>query len=1024
MPLLFAVTLFLSASLLFMVQPMVGKMVLPLLGGSPAVWNACMVFFQALLLLGYLYADRVSTRLEPKRQWTVHLAVLVLAIGALALAAALSTRHTPIAIAESLSPSERIPPIVSVLALLSVAIGVPFFVASTSAPLLQKWFGFTGHPSARDPYFLYAASNAGSLISLLGYPFFIEPYLSIVGQAWVWAVGFAALAAFIVVCGRAAASPLVVLPPSARVPQNAKGVATPVSDIPPVEAPPTLARKLKWIALAFVPSSLMLGVTFYMTTDIASVPLLWVFPLALYLVTFIIAFGRVPNWFRLVIGNMAPVMILLLVFVMLTEITAKQVGLTLGLHVVTFFAAALMCHYELARDRPSPQYLTQFFLLMSVGGVLGGLFNSIVAPLVFTLPYEYKLALVVACLLVPNLTDLDDKDAEMAGLRAPSVAAYFQFFGLGLFLGGLICAAVYGSFYSVRSLTEHRLPALLTGAAVAAVLVLGLPGVKLYERLRRRRVAALGRVAARTERWQVSAVLDGVGPVLMGALFWTLGQLLYEQQYYDALEWARNTFSIPQQMSMKVIIPFAGPVMLCFFFVDRPVRFALSVGTILAIHQYHEAFEESGVDREGDVVGTIHTERSFFGILKVEQFKRGWRPERRLVHGTTLHGTQIPKPYLMPHDAPVPFGAFSTWDALLLEGAMAKFNPSEEPLTYYHRTGPVGAMFHELRTRKNGADRRADVAMVGLGTGSASCYALGPAKPGDPEFNPTGENRPQWLTFYEIDHAVKNLVFDIDKYFTFVKDAERRGAKVTIQMGDARLKLQQDTDRRYALLMVDAFSSDAIPVHLLTREAVQMYMERLTDDGLLALHISNKFVKLEPVAAAIVAELNKTEQLKDMTALVWNDDGEKRPGKTASSWVVLAKDKKTLGGLYSPLGELVGKYGQGQLRYVAMGAHSKEIGKIQDLLKAEAPKAALVNWLKEKGDPESQVLAELVDKYGPYASLHDIMVVEVQHVFRPVRVVEGVDAWTDDYSDVLRVMTISEVQWLRRQAGLPTPLDD
>src|SRR4051812_22940843 len=155
-----------------MVQPMVGKLVLPLLGGSPAVWNACMVFFQALLLLGYLYADRVSMRMDPKRQWAVHAVVLAVAIGAMGLAAVLSPRHTPIAVAESLSPSEKIPPIVSVLALLTVAIGVPFFVASTSAPLLQKWFGFTGHPAARDPYFLYAASNAGSLISLLGYPFF------------------------------------------------------------------------------------------------------------------------------------------------------------------------------------------------------------------------------------------------------------------------------------------------------------------------------------------------------------------------------------------------------------------------------------------------------------------------------------------------------------------------------------------------------------------------------------------------------------------------------------------------------------------------------------------------------------------------------------------------------------------------------------------------------------------------------------------------------------------------------------
>jgi hypothetical protein len=1027
-PLLFAVTLFLSASLLFMVQPMVRKMVLPLLGGSPAVWNACMVFFQALLLLGYLYADRVSTRLEPKRQWAVHLVVLMLPLAAMGIAAALSARNTPIAIAEALAPSEQISPIVSVLALLTVAIGVPFFVASTSAPLLQKWFGFTGHPAARDPYFLYAASNAGSLISLLGYPFFIEPYLSLVGQAWVWAIGFVVLVGLIVVCGRAAANPVAV-PPAGKLPPNAKGTPTP-TELPPVEPPPTTARKLKWVALAFVPSSLMLGVTFHMTTDIASVPLLWVFPLALYLVTFIIAFGRVPNWFRLVIGNMAPVMILLLVFLMVSEVTVTT-GINLLLHILTFFAAALMCHYELARDRPSPQYLTQFFLLMSVGGVLGGLFNALIAPLLFPLAYEYKLALVIACLMVPNLTEVDEAEAQTAGYRAPSVGRYAVYFVVGLVLGVALCAAVYGDFRLAKDIARgDRVVGLVAAGILLLLLALPLPLMKLYEYYTKRRVGALERLRSRTKPWQTSALLDGLAPVLMGCLYGVLALLYYEPQYLQALNWVRSTFSLPDRLNLAVILPVAAPVMLCFFFVDRPVRFALSVAAILGVHQFQDQFEQTRTDEEGEQLGTMHTERSFFGILKVEQNRRGWRLERRLVHGTTLHGTQIPKQYLMPHDSPVPFGSFSTWDALLLEGAMAKFNPRVEPLTYYHRTGPVGAMVHELRTRKGGADRRADMAMVGLGTGSASCYALGPAKPGDPDYNPNGPNPPQRLTFYEIDHAVKKLVFDDDTYFTFVKDAQStdpnrvtgaRGAIVDIRMGDARLKLQEDTDRKYALLMVDAFSSDAIPVHLLTREAVRMYMDRITDDGLLALHISNKFVKLEPVVAAIARDLG-------IVARVWNDDAEKRPGKTASSWVILAKDNKTLGSLYSPIGDLVAeyaRYGSGvQLRHVVMAAYDDGREKLKEFEKQDAPKAAALAWLKTKDDPRSVLLTDLIEKYGLYTTLHDAMYLEVGHVFRPVRVLEGVDAWTDDFSDVLRVMMIPEVQWLRRQAGLPTPIDD
>src|SRR5437763_12167375 len=189
-----------------MVQPMVGKMVLPLMGGSPAVWNACMVFFQALLLLGYLYAHHVAGKYEPRKQWIIHLVVLGVPLAAFMAAVALGPRHSPIAIAESLAPSGESSPGLSVLAVLAVAIGLPFFVVSTSAPLLQKWFAYTGHPSARDPYFLYSASNAGSLLLLLGYPLFIEPNLTVAGQAWLFAGGFAVLIALIVCCGHAAAN--------------------------------------------------------------------------------------------------------------------------------------------------------------------------------------------------------------------------------------------------------------------------------------------------------------------------------------------------------------------------------------------------------------------------------------------------------------------------------------------------------------------------------------------------------------------------------------------------------------------------------------------------------------------------------------------------------------------------------------------------------------------------------------------------------------------------------------------------
>jgi hypothetical protein len=1070
-PLLFAATLFVSASLLFMVQPMVGKMVLPLLGGSPAVWNACMVFFQALLLLGSLYAHHVSGKFQPREQWLIHTIVLGLPLAAFLVAVMFGSRHSPIAIAESLAPGGDSSPVLSVLLLLTVAIGVPFFVVSTSAPLLQKWFTCTGHPSARDPYFLYAASNFGSMISLLGYPLFIEPYLTITEQAWVFAFGFAFLAVLVALCGHAAANPLGVPPSAAKLPANrvlqkaalpngqqsdANKPAFPSSG----EPPPAIMRKLKWITLAFVPSSLMLGVTFYMTTDIASIPLLWVGPLALYLITFIIAFGRVPNWFRIVIGNLAPVMVLLLVFVLLSNVPVG-IGLLLFLHLITFFAAALMCHYELARDRPSPKYLTEFFLLMSVGGVLGGIFNSLLAPLIFPHAYEYRIVLVLACLLVPRLTDsedsTEDEDEENPRHEAESKKG----------------SAAMGKQ------TEN---------------------------------ARTGRMTPEL-RQKISLALDVLIPVAIGVGFYFLEQLPGADWFRGMRKSISDSISV-SQVTIQLILIYAVPVMLCFFFVDRPLRFALCVAAILAYPTYREEGSDSA-----------YSERSFFGILKVQKVEEKQRPNfvleycltdqaiaalqsagvtetvlsklrplkdakfssgvftkeiekrltseevqqwngliaqltrmstpeevysgeivyHRLVHGTTLHGTQIYEMKNNVFDMFQALTALNPLENLVVACANHEFDPRQEPLTYYHRTGPVGAMFHELRTRKGGADAKARYAMVGLGTGSASCYAL----PG------------QKITFYEIDPAVKHLVADTDKYFTYVRDARNRGAELDIRMGDARLKLKEDTDRKYALLLVDAFSSDSIPVHLLTKEAVQLYFDRMTEDGLLALHISNKFVRLEPVVGAIARDLG-------VTARVWSDDNERRgPGKTASSWVVLARTPAQLGSLYTPLGDLpfpleLDSNQDMRQQYTATtmsdgsrvarsfmespftaclaseysddlekksGGNGKD--KRTELNEASSPREAWLGWLQEKmkqvSDPQEKERLALYDQlirdYGFNSEIHDVMMKKYGHAFRRLEVYRQVEAWTDDYSDVMRVMMIPELQAIRKFFGLPTPIE-
>src|SRR5438105_80290 len=229
-PMLFGVTLFVSATLLFLVQPMVGKMILPLLGGTPAVWNTCMVFFQALLLAGYYYAHKSSSTLPTRRQVHVHAAVLVVTIGALGLGAALIENHSPVPIVKSLAPQGSDVPFFGVLVLLAAAIGLPFFTVSTTAPLLQKWFSETGHPSAKDPYFLYAASNFGSLLALVAYPFVVEPNLKLVAQAWVWAIGFLVMVGAILACGNAVRN----APPPRAEAANAKRPAPPAAAAEPV----------------------------------------------------------------------------------------------------------------------------------------------------------------------------------------------------------------------------------------------------------------------------------------------------------------------------------------------------------------------------------------------------------------------------------------------------------------------------------------------------------------------------------------------------------------------------------------------------------------------------------------------------------------------------------------------------------------------------------------------------------------------------------------------------------------------
>jgi predicted O-methyltransferase YrrM len=388
---LFGVTIFLGASLLFLVQPMFARMALPLLGGAPAVWNTAMVFYQATLLAGYAYAHVTVRWLGVRRQAGLHLLILLLPILTL-----------PIALPAGRIPPGDSSPIPWLLALLAVAVGLPFFAVSATSPVLQAWFAATGHPAARNPYVLYAASNVGSLLALLSYPLLVERLFALGVQSRLWAWGYGALVLMVAGCALALRRMAGV---RADGPSGEPGGARALgrADDPPgledaAVLPITAVRRARWLVLAAVPSSLMLSVTTYISTDIAAIPLLWIGPLGIYLLTFTLVFGRrriVPHrvWVELL-----PVALLPVVLVLVARAN-EPLALVIPTHLVTFFVAAMVCHGELARDRPDPRHLTEFYLWLAIGGVVGGAFTALIAPKVFTNVLEYPLVLALLPLL-------------------------------------------------------------------------------------------------------------------------------------------------------------------------------------------------------------------------------------------------------------------------------------------------------------------------------------------------------------------------------------------------------------------------------------------------------------------------------------------------------------------------------------------------------------------------------------------------------------------------------------------------
>ena len=685
---------------------MFAKMVLPRLGGTPAVWNTCMVFFQACLLAGYLYSHFAPRWLGLRRQVLVHLVVLALPI-----------LFLPLRLPAGWSPSAH-HPMLSLLAVLTLSVGVPFFVVSTTGPLLQRWFTTTGHRAAADPYFLYAAGNTGSLLALLGYPVLVEPLLPVAGQGHWWSIGYGLLAVLIMACG-------MILWRTSPV----------IETIDTATQSPLLTARLRWILLALIPSSYLLGVTTFITTDIAAVPLFWVVPLAIYLLSFILVFLKRPLLPHASVVRLLPVAVVGVVLFQLAH-AAQPVWLILFIHLLAFFLAAMACHGELARERPAAANLTDFYLMMSIGGVLGGLFTALLAPMIFSRAFEYPIAAVLACWVVMR--------KRRNGGEGDAVRAE-RFFGVSAGLCGILDVA------------------LPLGTGVIALVA---------------------------SRWQ--------------------GQL-------------------------AIVVTAGLPAMLCISFRARPMRFALTLAILLGIATIHIA----GGGR------AIEVHRSFFGVHRIVLAADG--QTRELYHGATIHGRQH-------------------YD----EG-----RPVDEPLTYYHRTGPIGDVFSQLPHDRT--------AVIGLGVGSVAAYVK------------HGES----LTFFEIDPEVIHAA-DQSGSFHFLAAARRRGAEVNLVLGDARLTLTRSANSSFDLLVLDAFSGDAVPVHLLTREAIGLYLSKLTSRGVLAVHVSNIYLDLKPVLAALARE--------DGCAILCRDDldvtpQEMRAGKSPSQWVVIARSGESLKPLKAPTWE-------------------------------------------------------------------------------------------------------------------------
>jgi SAM-dependent methyltransferase len=699
--LLYAITIFLSAFLLFQVQPLIAKIILPWFGGSAAVWSAAMLFFQLVLLAGYAYAHCSIRFLRAKQQMIVHVALLLASCALL-----------PILPSETWKPSESGDPTLRILMLLIATIGLPYFLLSSTSPLLQAWY--VRRSGSGMPYRLFALSNFGSMLALVSFPFLVEPRLTSRWQAYSWSFGYVA---FALVCTLAAWFSK----------EESKTEPRPREAVSPTDPPsprPRPAELALWVALAAIASILLVSITTHLSQNVAPIPLLWVLPLALYLATFMIAFESDKLYHR-------GVMFVLLVpifYYMSRDLYADSGNLHIKILIPVFsgglFLCCMLCHGELARRRPAPRYLTLFYLMVSLGGALGGSFVALIAPRIFPSNLELPLAL-----------------------------------GACAVLGAVV---MWDAVFERPKRIFPILFMLASAAAVAAALI-----------------------------YPIEA------PVM---------HLHYQQAFLAA---ACSIFG----------------ALILLYGTGHPVgQWILRVGLLMCVAMLLVRLASMEYQ---NAKGYRLVVRNFYGVLHVKDSQAtndDEYTERSLLHGTINHGSQI-------LDEPLRYKSTS----------------------YYGVDSGVGRAIRAVQ--KRGAIR---VGVVGLGAGVLSNYG----------------RRGDFYRIFEINPLVERIA---QTEFSFYPHSP---ADKKILMGDARLTMERLDGLQLDVLAVDAFSSDAIPVHLLTREALAVYFRHLKPNGILALHISNRYLDLEPVCKGGADFFHKD-------AMTVTDDGEEAPYLSASTWVLL-----------------------------------------------------------------------------------------------------------------------------------------